>query len=238
MIRFYAPDIMTTGELPPDESGHCVRVLRRRVGDDVEVVDGKGYAYTCRIIDDNPRRVRLQIMDRRSESTHWGRHITLAVAPTKNTDRMEWLAEKVTEMGIDRLVLLRCEHSERKIMKTERLQRVMVSAMKQSLKAQLPEMTGPVDFNEYIGSLPEGTCRWIAHCEVGMPRGILMENLPASGQDIVILIGPEGDFSPAEISKALDCGFRPVTMGKSRLRTETAALFAIAALHAASDANS
>lgn len=238
MIRFYAPEITTDATLPPDESGHCVRVLRRTVGDIVEVVDGNGYSYSCRITDANPHRVRLEILERQEEKPHWGRKIILAVAPTKNADRMEWLAEKAVEMGIDALVLLRCEHSERKSMRTERLRRVMVSAMKQSLKATLPEITEPVDFKSFIESLQNRDSsekRLIAHCEADKPRENLRDHLPADGQDVVILIGPEGDFAPAEIEQALEAGFQPVTMGQSRLRTETAAMFAVAAIHASTD---
>lgn len=235
MIRFYAPDIEATGELPSDESTHCARVLRHRAGDEVYVVDGKGSVFTCRVTDDNPRRVKVEIISKYQELPHWGRNITLAVAPTKNADRMEWLVEKATEMGVDRVVLLRCEHSERRVLKTDRLKRVMAGAMKQSLKAQLPIIEGPVDINSFITSLPADSCRWIAHCESDRERHALMGNMPMPGQDVVILIGPEGDFSPQEIDLALQYGFTPVTMGASRLRTETAAMFALAALHAVTD---
>lgn len=237
MIRFYAPDIETEGCLPADESSHCARVLRRHEGDEVEVVDGKGFAYTCRIADANPRRVALEVVGKRSELPHWGRKITLAVAPTKNADRMEWLAEKVVEMGIDRLVLLRTEHSERKVLKTDRLRRVMVSAMKQSLKATLPELSELTDFSDFLAFPDSSALQLIAHCEDDKPRVPIASRVPAPGQDVVVLIGPEGDFSPEEIAAALEAGFVPVTMGRSRLRTETAAIFAIAALHTLIDNN-
>lgn len=235
MIRFYAPEIETEGCLPVDESSHCARVLRRREGDEVEVVDGKGSAYTCRITDANPRRVAVEVLEKRPEPPHWGRKITLAVAPTKNADRMEWLAEKVVEMGIDRLVLLRTEHSERKALKTDRLRRVMVSAMKQSLKATLPELTELTDFRDFLAASDPKALKLIAHCEADKPRVPIAARIPAPGQDVTVLIGPEGDFSSEEISSALAAGFTPVTMGQSRLRTETAAMFAIAALHTLTD---
>lgn len=235
MIRFYAPDIERELCLPPDESSHCARVLRRREGDEIEVVDGKGFVYTCQITDANPRRVALEILTKRHEPPHWQRKITLAVAPTKNADRMEWLAEKVTEMGFDRLVLLRTEHSERKTMKTERLRRVMTSAMKQSLKATLPEVTEPIPFEDFIRSSSADEDKLIAHCEADKPRVAITDRMPLAQQDVKVLIGPEGDFSPAEIEMALKAGFRPVSLGNSRLRTETAAMFAIAAIHACCD---
>ncbi len=235
MIRFYAPDIESDNILPGEESSHCARVLRHREGDVIEVVDGKGNVFSCLITDANPHKVKVEIAEKKEEPPHWQRNITLAVAPTKNADRMEWLAEKVTEMGIDRLVLLRCDHSERKGMKTDRLKRVMTSAMKQSLKATLPLLDGPMEFSDFISSIKGDSCKWIAHCEPDKPRELLKQHLPAMYEDVVILIGPEGDFSPEEIEKALEAGFQPVTLGKSRLRTETAAMFAVAALHAATD---
>lgn len=235
MIRFYAPDILDTNALPADEAAHCVRVLRHGRGDVIEVVDGRGGAFSCRIADIGRRgEVALDILERREEPPHWRGSLTLAIAPTKNADRMEWLVEKAVEMGVDRIVLLRCEHSERKVQKTDRLLRVMVSAMKQSLKAVLPRLEGPVPFGDFIASLKgDDALKLIAHCDDSGPRvdiaGVLVAH--DRGADVVVLIGPEGDFSPAEIAEALQAGFRPVTLGRSRLRTETAALFALAALH-------
>lgn len=235
MIRFYAPEIESELCLPPDESLHCVRVLRHRAGDRIDVVDGKGNAFSCVVTEANPRRVAVEIQKKIVEPPHWGRNITLAVAPTKNGDRMEWLAEKATEMGIDRLVLLRTEHSERKVMKVERLRRVMVSAMKQSLKATLPEVVGPVGIDDFIADADPLALKLVAHCEEDKPRVSISARMPTPGQDVVVMIGPEGDFSSREIAVAISSGFEPVTMGRSRLRTETAAMFAIAAIHTLTD---
>lgn len=231
MIRFYSPDIQQTGRLPEDESSHCVRVLRMREGADIETVDGAGNSYSCVVTDANPRGVYVEITERRTEPKQWNGRIVLAVAPTKNADRMEWLVEKVTEMGVDEIVLLRCEHSERKVMKTDRLQRIMVSAMKQSLKAQLPVLRGPVDFKEFMTETAgSDACKVFGYCAASVPRRDFGQVFMA-GSDLTVMIGPEGDFSPAEVEQAMSMGYLPVTFGKSRLRTETAALYAVAAFH-------
>lgn len=236
MIRFYSENIADVKALSSEDSAHCVRVLRKQCGQTIDVVDGKGNVYTCIITDANPRNVKVEITGSRKEPVHWNKKITLAVAPTKNADRMEWLAEKATEMGIDNLVLLRTEHSERKQMKTDRLRRVMISAMKQSLKAVLPTIEGPKDFTAFIDETDPKSNLLIAHCEKDKPRMPLLSRADSLDQDIVIMIGPEGDFSETEIKKALESGFKPITLGQSRLRTETAAMFAIAAIHASDDA--
>ncbi len=232
MIQFYASDIEATGTLPADEAVHCLRVLRHTVGDEIRVVDGRGNTYRCRISAMGRQEVCLDILDKVYSPTHWGKRITLAIAPTKNVDRMEWLVEKVVEMGIDRIILLRCDHSERKIMKTDRLRKIMISAMKQSLKSSLPELEGPIPFDDFISLQhnDDDSCRLMAHCREDMSRkGVLGCITP--GADITWLIGPEGDFSEREITSALQAGFAPVSLGQSRLRTETAALYAVVASH-------
>lgn len=231
MIRFYSPDILDTGKLPEDESGHCVRVLRMRAGAEIETIDGAGNSYSCVITDANPRGVAVEIVERRRESKQWNGRVTLAVAPTKNADRMEWLVEKIVELGVDEIVLLRCEHSERKVMKPDRLLRIMVSAMKQSLKAELPVLRGPVPFNEFMTETAgSGACKVFGYCSPSVPRRDF-GNVFTPGSDLVVMIGPEGDFSPEEVDKAMASGYVPVTFGKSRLRTETAALYAVTAFH-------
>lgn len=161
---------------------------------------------------------------------HWGSEITLAVAPTKHADRMEWLLEKAVEIGIDRVVLLKCRRSERKIMKTERLEKVMVSAMKQSLKGVMPKIEEVADFRSFVKSVPEGVQKFFGYCDSAYPRRDFVDCCKA-GSPVVIMIGPEGDFSPEEVSLAVECGFTPVTFGESRLRTETAALYGVTAVH-------
>lgn len=229
MHRFYAPDIATTMLLPDEEAQHCVRVLRLKEGEEVEVVDGKGRLHLCRILNANAKNCAVEIVRTTDVKPHWGCRITVAIAPTKNMDRMEWMAEKVTEMGVDRIVPLLCRYSERKVLKTERLRKILVAAMKQSLKATLPQLDDLTPFADFMKALPDGQ-RFIAYCDPAIPRrDFVKECLPES--DVTILVGPEGDFSQPEIRAALDAGFIPVSLGDSRLRTETAGVFACAAIH-------
>lgn len=229
MHRFYAPDITTTMLLPDEEAQHCVRVLRLKEGEEVEVVDGKGHLHLCRILNANAKNCAVEIAGTTDVKPHCGCRITVAIAPTKNMDRMEWMAEKVTEMGVDRIVPLLCRYSERKVLKTERLRKILVAAMKQSLKATLPQLDDLTPFDDFMKTLPDGQ-RFIAYCDPAIPRrDFVKECLPES--DVTILVGPEGDFSQPEIRAALDAGFIPVSLGDSRLRTETAGVFACAAIH-------
>ncbi len=232
MIRFYAPDIAEQPVLPEVESGHAVRVLRHREGDILEVVDGAGALYRCRLVAAHPKHAALEVEERIECPKVWKPTITLAVAPTKNMDRMEWLVEKLVEIGIDRIVPLRCERSERRELKSERLRKIAVSAMKQSLKAILPavdETTPLTAFLREAASMTD-TQRFVAWCDDTSERSLLAKTYTA-GSDVVVLIGPEGDFSPAEVAMAVEAGFVPVTMGDNRLRTETAALVAVDTIH-------
>lgn len=215
--------------LPDEEAQHCVRVLRLKEGEEVEVVDGKGHLHLCRILNANAKNCAVEIVGTTDVKPHWGCRITVAIAPTKNMDRMEWMAEKVTEMGVDHIVPLLCRYSERKVLKTERLRKILVAAMKQSLKATLPQLDDLTPFDDFMKALPDGQ-RFIAYCDPAIPRrDFVKECLPES--DVTILVGPEGDFSQPEIRAALDAGFIPVSLGDSRLRTETAGVFACAAIH-------
>ena len=231
MIRFYSPDIEETLTLAPDESAHCARVLRKQAGEEIEVVDGKGYACSCRILNANPKGVEVEILDRREEPKTWDGRLTLAVAPTKNADRMEWLVEKAVEMGVDEIVLLKCDRSERKVMRLDRLEKIMVSAMKQSLKATLPILRGPVEFKDFVKESGTGDMyKVFGYCSPEVERRDFSEYYKG-GRDLIVMIGPEGDFSPEEVKSAMDSGFVPVTFGRSRLRTETAAMYGVAAFH-------
>lgn len=229
MIRFYAPDIESTGMLPESESGHCVRVLRKKIGDSIEVVDGAGNLFRGTIADANHKAVMMSIEDKIALPKIWAPSLTVAVAPTKNIDRMEWLVEKLVEIGIDRFVPLRCEHSERKELKIERIEKIAVSAMKQSLKAVLPQIDSTISFANFIA---EGTDsqKFVGYCDADTPRRLLAQSYTAEC-DMTVMIGPEGDFSPAEISAAISADYIPVTMGDNRLRTETAALVAADTFH-------
>lgn len=230
MIQFFAPDIETTGRLPESDSAHCCRVLRMHEGDEIEVVDGKGHRFRCVIVEAHPKRTAVEIVSREELPNNWGVSVTLAVAPTKHSDRMEWMLEKVVEIGIDRVVLLRCARSERKLMKTERLEKVMISAMKQSLKGVLPALEEVTDFKSFVKSAPCDCVKFFGYCDVAFPRREFVKEY-TPGSDVIIMIGPEGDFSPEEVNYAVANGFIPVTFGKSRLRTETAALFGVTAVH-------
>lgn len=231
MHRFFAPDIAETLTLPEQESQHAVRVLRLAEGDEIEVVDGKGNLYLCRIALAHSKRCGVEITGRTAVPNHWQGKIIVAVAPTKNLDRMEWMAEKATEMGVDRIIPLLCRHSERKELKTERLMKILVSAMKQSLKATLPQLDEMTPIARVLtdASLPRQ--RFVAYCDAATERR-QFEQCYSLGEDVVIMIGPEGDFSPEEVELAVANGFVPVTFGESRLRTETAAMYAVAACHA------
>lgn len=229
MIRFYAPDIRKCCELPESDSQHCVRVLRMREGQEIEVIDGRGTLFRCRIAMANQHHTLLEIIDEAPLPKVWQPELTVAIAPTKHNDRMEWLVEKLVEIGIDRIVPLRCERSERKDIKLERLEKIAVSAMKQSLKAILPEILPTTPYMEFISSC-RADGRFIAYCDPSIPRRLFSREL-RPGVDTAILIGPEGDFSPKEITAALDTGFAPISLGDNRLRTETAALVAADTFH-------
>lgn len=229
MIRFYAPDIRNKAELPEVESGHCCRVLRMKAGDVVNVVDGRGFAYECVISDAHPKHTQLEIISEKEEPKYWKERIVLAVAPTKNIDRIEWLLEKAVEIGVDEIVLLKCSRSERKNVNCERLEKIIVSAMKQSLKAQMPEFRGMMDFSSFIKDCDTPN-KFVGYCDSSLERKSFSAEYKGNS-DVAILIGPEGDFTPDEIALALNSGFEAVTFGDTRLRTETAALYAVTAVH-------
>lgn len=229
MIQFFAPDIESTGILPAEDSLHCSRVLRHREGDLITVTDGKGHRFKCRIIAADPRATAVEIKSSEIINPHWGCRITLAVAPTKNMDRMEWMVEKAVEIGVDRIVPVLCEHSERKVLKTDRLRKIAVSAMKQSLKSTLPDISDLTPLDKFLRESAPGM-KFMGYCDKEYPLLSLAREYRAAG-DVTLLIGPEGDFSPEEVHLAVDNGFIPVTFGSSRLRTETAAVTALNIIH-------
>ena len=235
MHRFYAPDIETTMLLPEEEGQHCVRVLRLAEGDEIEVLAGKGQLITCRITLATNKRCEVEIVDTKSFAPHWGCNITIAIAPTKNMDRLEWMTEKVTELGVDSIIPILCRFSERKVLKTERLKKIAVSAMKQSLKATLPKVSEMTPIKDIIKSNFPGQ-KFIAYCDKNLERRNFLKDYEV-GSNVLIMVGPEGDFSPEEVEMAMKAGFVPVTLGDSRLRTETAGLFACAAVHAKNQIN-
>jgi 16S rRNA (uracil1498-N3)-methyltransferase len=227
---FYFPDLSAeTVSLDEDESKHAVRVLRLEKGDSVELVDGKGTRASAEVADNHPKRCTLRIVSRKQESTNRRFGIHIAIAPTKNADRLEWFAEKAVEIGIDSISLLHCDHSEKEKVKTERLEKLAIAAMKQSQQSWLPQIRPVQSFTEFLRQCPSQAQRFIAHCEETKKRHL--KSAVLAGGECIVLIGPEGDFSPEEIKAATAAGFIPVSLGETRLRTETAALYALTAIH-------
>ncbi len=229
MHIFYTPDIEHVRELPEEESMHCARVLRLSEGEEITLTDGKGNFYRAVLIRAHQKHCAVEIQSVTRQPRLWPVKIHMAVAPTKNMDRIEWFAEKATEIGVDALTLLRCRYSERKEVKTERIQKILVSAMKQSLKATLPDLTPMTDFKRFVSQPFDGQ-KFIAYCGEAQEKKTLKQRY-RPGEDVLILIGPEGDFSEEEVALAFENGFMPVSLGESRLRTETAALAACHTIH-------
>ena len=227
MQLFYAPDIVpplhTLGE---EESKHCVRVLRMGAGDTLHLTDGRGTPFRAQVAAPSPRHCTVQIVETTPDYGRLPYELTMAVAPTKNIDRFEWFLEKAVEVGVTRIVPLLCDHSERRSINDERARRIVVAAMKQSLKAFLPQIDPMTPFAEFVAATV-APVRLIAHCAAtGQPKAYLPRAIE-KGAPAVILIGPEGDFSPEEINFALENRFTAVTLGDQRLRTETAAVAAV-----------
>lgn len=223
MHIFFAPNITQNNELPEEEAQHCIRVLRLCNGDEIVITDGKGHFHKAVITVASPKKCLVEITESIEQEALWTGKLHMAVAPTKNMDRNEWFAEKATEIGMDELTFLNCRYSERKIIKNERIEKILISAVKQSLKARIPQLNPMVSFEEFIQQNYPGD-KFIAHCNEG--KKIPLEKALTKGNEAVILIGPEGDFSQEEVEQAIQHGFIPISLGKSRLRTETAALVA------------
>ena len=224
MNIFYTPDITSDSyTLSEEESKHCVRVLRMREGDELVLVDGKGGYFIAEIIEAFPKKCSVKIKDRKNEFGKRGHQLHIACAPTKNIERFEWFLEKATEIGIDEITPIDCERSERTVVKSDRLNKVIIAAMKQSEKAYLPKLKEVISFPELV-SLKFSGQKFIAHCGAG-PASHL-KDLVKKGENVLVLIGPEGDFTANEIKFAKENDFMEVSLGSSRLRTETAALAA------------
>ena len=223
MQLFYVPDISIHPVLSEEESGHCVRVLRLDIGDAIRITDGRGFFYDAVIERPHPKHCEVRIERKWQQPALWNFRLHIAVAPTKNMDRMEWFVEKATEIGIDAVTCLTCRFSERREIKLARLEKITVSAIKQSQKATLPLLEGMADFRDFVKRPFDGQ-KFIAHCGTGEKQ--LLKTCYNPGSHALVLIGPEGDFSPEEVNMALEQGFQPISLGESRLRTETAALVA------------
>ena len=223
MAIFYVPNLISENILPEEESLHAVKVLRLHADDEIELVDGKGGYFRAKITLAHHKRCAFEIIDSKLEFGKRNYKLHIAIAPTKNIERLEWFIEKATEIGIDSITPILCRYSERKNIKKERLEKIIVSASKQSKKAYFPILNEFVSFDEFLKTCTAEQ-KFIAHCYEDDKR-ILQHEL-SEKSDALILIGPEGDFSKEEVEKAITNGFIPVSLGESRLRTETAGVVA------------
>lgn len=230
MYLFYTPDIIgekeeigRTYSLSEEESGHCVRVLRYAIGDEILLTNGQGMTYTARITNPHPKHCEFEVLTAERQKPHHEAYIHIAIAPTKNIERLEWAIEKCTEIGVDEITPLLCRFSERKQLRTDRLQKILLSAAKQSLTPYLPKLNELTPYDNFVKTANEET-KFIAHCYKDDKKEL--KNELQRGKSVLVLIGPEGDFSEQEVQEALQLGFVPVSLGNSRLRTETAAIVA------------
>ena len=230
MEVFFSDDICDGRvRLDAEESGHCVRVLRHRPGDEISVIDGRGTLYRCALEIADAKGAEARVLEAKPGFGAHPYHLTMAVCPTKNIDRYEWFVEKSTEIGVDVIAPVIGERSERRVLKTDRLRRLTLSAAKQSLKAAIPTVAEPQSVRDFILAAPADALKLICYCFDDVERKQIQQLLPA--REICILIGPEGDFSPEEAALARERGWVPVSLGESRLRTETAAVVAATAVY-------
>ena len=224
---FYVPNAAGSMELPAEESTHALRVLRLQPGDEMFLLDGEGHVYKA-VVTMTGKHCYYEIVANESQQRTWSVDIRLAIAPTKMMERMEWLAEKATEIGFDELAFLDCKFSERKTLRIDRIEKIVVSAMKQSRKPFLPKVKALCKFDDFVQNATEGH-RYIAHCYAEVERKDLFEELTNIDDDapVTVMIGPEGDFSIEEVRRAVSAGFVSLSLGSSRLRTETAGLYAV-----------
>lgn len=220
---FYCPDIQNSTHLPESESHHAIRVLRLQAGDEIDIVDGVGGFYKAVITNPHPKHCEFELRDSVFEFGKRNYNLHIAIAPTKNIERFEWFVEKCTEIGIDEITPVICRFSERKIIKPKRIEKIIVSASKQSLKAYFPKLNPICNFDEFLNN-NSSKLNFIAHCHE--TEKTPLQDVYKKGADCVIMIGPEGDFSPDEVKKAAEKGYQAISLGSSRLRTETAGVIA------------
>ena len=230
MQLFYAADFIAPEYmLSEEESRHAVKVLRLMEGDTLHITDGRGNLYRCEVASAHQKHCLVRVVEHFEEFEKLPYRLTMAVAPTKNIDRYEWFLEKATEIGVDGFVALECDHSERRVIKLEREMKVITSAVKQSLKAYHPSLEDMTPFKELVCRPFEGR-KFIAHCDTPVVGKSYLASTVKRGENALVLIGPEGDFSPEEIRLAVEQGFEEITLGDMRLRTESAAVMAVAML--------
>lgn len=225
---FYVPEASQRDELPSEEALHAIRVLRLKGGDELFLMDGVGTFYRAQVTMASNHHCYYKILESMPQQRQWKGRIHLAIAPTKMIDRIEWMAEKATEVGVDELSFLNCQFSERRQVRTDRIEKIVVSAVKQSHKAWMPVVNEITSFRQFIEQPREGR-KYIAHCYEEIPRRNLFDELckPSAYADVTVLVGPEGDFSIEEVRQAIAAGYESIDLGKSRLRTETAGLAAV-----------
>ena len=223
MQLFYTNSTENHFTISSEESKHAIKVLRKKEGDFLNFTDGKGNLFIAEILIADRRKTKVKIVKREKKDKQHKYYLHIAIAPTKNMDRYEWFLEKATEIGIDEITPIICEYSERKIIKPERCNRILLSAMKQSLKFHLPKLNEAITLKDFLKKDSKGN-KYIAHCEDS--ERIELKN-ERTEKRTLILIGPEGDFSPAEIEMALKNQYKAVSLGNSRLRTETAGIVAV-----------
>lgn len=225
---FYAPDASSSIELPEEEATHAIRVLRLQPGDEIMLMDGCGTYYRAEVTLATGKKCMYRIVETMPQERQWKGKLHIGIAPTKMIDRIEWMLEKATEIGLDGITFLNCRFSERRVVKTPRLDKIAISATKQSHKAWKPEVNEMVSFEQFVKQ-PFSGLKFIAHCYEEVDRTYLYDELQqANGdEDVIVLIGPEGDFSIDEVHMAVEAGFKSIHLGKSRLRTETAGLSAL-----------
>ena len=229
---FYVPNANSVNELPEEEAQHAVRVLRMEMGDEMVLMDGEGTFYRAVVTEATKKRCLYRIEETLPQERQWQPRLHLAMAPTKNMDRTEWFAEKATEIGFDELTFLKSRWSERTVIKTERIEKILIAAMKQSHKAWKPVLNEMTDFKAFLHEIEKREKpmqKFICHCheEEGLGEKVMLKDAVKGGEDVLVLVGPEGDFSIDEVKMAEAQGFQSVSLGKSRLRTETAALVAV-----------
>lgn len=229
---FYVPDADQTDCLPADEAVHALRVLRLKEGDEMFLMDGRGTFLRAEVALATNKKCLYHVVEALPQQRAWRGRIHLAIAPTKDMGRMEWMAEKATEIGFDEITFLGCQFSERKTLRTDRIDKIVVAAMKQSRKAWKPVVNGMVPFQQFVESHTTGL-RCLCHCYEEFAKSDFQATLADTNADdeLIVLVGPEGDFSVQEVQQAMDAGFQGITLGKSRLRTETAGLFAVTLAH-------
>ena len=233
---FYVPDAANCTELPEEEATHALRVLRLKAGDEMMLMDGKGNYYRAEVTLAHTHHCCYAIKDVLPQERQWKGSVHLAIAPTKMMDRIEWMVEKAVEIGVDELSFLDCQFSERRIVKLPRIEKIVISAVKQSRKAWMPQVNEIKSFDDFINTI-SSEHKYIAHCYDEIPRTYLFDELRLSSDtcDAVVMIGPEGDFSIDELRRAMGKGFKSVHLGTSRLRTETAGLSAVMMMQLANE---